>query len=267
MHDQHVWDAWCAALADRSCPLTIANCQRYRRASWHIGPRSLSYHMLHVIERGGQSGRVGDRRIETAAGDVLWVPAGTAQDLLHRTGSGVLVFSNLRFTLAGADPPALPYVMPHVIGARSHLAELRREWLSDLPGREGRLRAMLVLLFSDIWRSLAAPNSGLDPAMQERVLRLVEADPTGRPDMGRLAAALGLSPARFSRLFRRTYGCAPRSWLVRHRIQVASGHLTTDGSISAVASRFGYKDIFLFSRQFKLVTGVSPRAWLRQHGS
>lgn len=226
----------------------------------------MPYHMLHVIERGGQEGLVGSQLIETAPGDVLWVPAGMTQDLLHRSGGGLLIFSNLRFRLAGVEPPQLPCVMRQVAGARDRLADLRREWSSDLPGREARLRAMLVLLFSELWRSLAAPTAGLDPQLQERVLRLVENDPAGRPSLQQLAAAVGLSPTWFARLFRRTYGCAPRSWLVRQRIQWAAGQLAMADSIGAVATRCGYKDIFLFSRQFKAVMGVSPRAWLRRHG-
>jgi len=93
-------------------------------------------------------------------------------------------------------------------------------------------------------------------------IALVERDPAARPQPAELARALGLSPTWFARLFRRTYGCAPRAWLVRQRIGHAAERLQSAASIGAVASEFGYADLFLFSRQFRAVLGSSPRRWL-----
>ena len=81
-------------------------------------------------------------------------------------------------------------------------------------------------------------------------------------DPGGQARSLGQEPLRFTRLFQATYGCPPRQWLIRHRIERAAERLV-DGNphIGSVAEQFGYPDLFLFSRQFRRVMGVSPRQW------
>ena len=263
--EHRLWQSWLAALADPNRRLVIVNCRRYRNHAWNLGRRCLTTHMLHVIEEGGQIGVVADKNVETEAGSVLWVPQGTVQHLQHRPGYGRLTFTNLRFTLANAEPPPLPSVIRRTAGMSKRITDLRVEWAADLPGREQRLRSMLVLLFSEMWRASSRPTGGLDSAIQDRVLRLVEKDSTHRLTPDHLAAAAGMSPTWFSRLFRRTYGFSPRSWMVRHRMQQAAEHLNRETPVQEVAERFGYHDLFLFSRQFKAVMGMSPRSWMRQN--
>ena len=52
---------------------------------------------------------------------------------------------------------------------------------------------------------------------------------------------------------------------MRQRIQHAAAQLGREDSISAVAERFGYDDLFLFSRQFRAVIGMNARAWIRRN--
>ncbi|MEK7413416.1 MAG: AraC family transcriptional regulator [Planctomycetota bacterium] len=267
MNSDHRWQSWFTALADPNRSLVIINCRRYRSHAWDLGRRCLTEHMLHVIEEGGQIGVVGGKNIETEAGSVLWVPAGTVQHLRHRPERGRLTITNLRFSLAKAEPPPIPFVIRRALGAGDRLADVRVEWAAHLLGRELRLRSMLVLLFSELWRVPQRPTGGLDPVIQDRVLRLIEKDSTLRLAPEHLAAAVDMSPNWFSRLFRRTYGVSPRSWMVRHRMQQASEHLNRETPVQEVAAQFGYQDSFLFSRQFKAVMGMSPRAWMRRNGA
>jgi AraC-like DNA-binding protein len=79
-----------------------------------------------------------------------------------------------------------------------------------------------------------------------------------------LAAHGGLSVGYFARRVRRTLGLPPRRWLVHLRIDAAAGLLDrTDLTITQVARRLGYAELYLFSRQFRQVTGLTPRAWRR----
>lgn len=255
------WSRWLTALADPALPLTVTLCGRYRQTGWNMGRRVLDDHMLHLVHEGGQAGSVGGRPIRTGPGDALWVPAGVEQVLRQREDGRWFGKRNLRFTL-DAPPPPLPAVIPGAAALAGQLDALRREWAAQQDDRGPRLRALLVLLFCDLRRIAARAGGGLDPAAQQRLLALVERDPAARPQPAGLARALGLSPTWFARLFRRTYGCAPRAWLVRQRIGHAAERLQSAASIGAVASEFGYADLFLFSRQFRAVMGASPRRWL-----
>ena len=261
MDGNAAWTRWLTALADPACPVEILLCGRYRQTGWDMGRRVLSDHMLHLVHGGGQTGTVAGRPVRTGPGDALWVPAGTEQVLRQRDDLRWFAKANLRFTIA-AEPPPLPTVVRGAAGIGAHLEGLRREWAARQPDREPRLRALLVLLFSELRRLAAREAGGLDAGTQARQLELVERDAAARPLPAGLARELGLSPTWFSRLFRRTYGCSPRSWLVRQRITRAAERLESASTVGEVALAFGYDDLFLFSRQFRLVMGCSPRAWL-----
>jgi AraC-like DNA-binding protein len=230
-----------------------------------MGRRILPDHMLHLVHEGGQVGTVDGRPVRTAPGDVLWVPAGMEQVLRQRGDQRWFAMRNLRFRLA-APPPPLPAVLGGTSALAGALDELRRDWSTGQTDRQARLRARLVLLFSDLRRIADGAAHGLDAEAQRRLLALVEADPTTRPGPAQLARALGLSPTWFARLFRRTYGCPPRTWLVRQRRRQAAERLRSRAGVGAVAAEFGYADLFLFSRQFRSVMGASPRRWLAGQG-
>lgn len=258
------WRRWLSALADPGLPLTVNLCGIYRQTGWDMGRRRLDDHMLHLVHEGGQVGTVAGRPVRTSAGDVLWVPAGVEQVLRQRQDRRWFGKRNLRFSL-GAEPPPLPAVIPGCAALAGHLDALRLTWTARQADREPRLRAQLVLLFADLRALAAQAGGGLPPEAQQRLLALIERAPAARPQPADLARALGLSPTWFSRVFRRTYGCAPRTWLVRHRIARAADRLQSAHGIGAVAAEFGYADLFLFSRQFRAVMGQSPRRWLATH--
>jgi AraC-like DNA-binding protein len=183
---------------------------------------------------------------------------------LHATGDVGLTLYRIRL----AAPPA-PGDDGHVVLAgawelRAFFDALVIELSGALPFRAERLRALLVVLFSGIFRAAARhPRQPPLDAEQRAVLeRYVDERMASRPDARELASVVGLSEDYFVRRFRQTFGVAPRSWLVRRRIQAAM--LALDESarpVGRVALDLGYRDVFLFSRQFKAVTGMSPRAW------
>lgn len=261
MDQERAWASWLAALADPACPLEILLCARYRQTGWVMGRRVLPDHMLHLVHGGGHVGQVAGRPVRTGPGDVLWVPAGSEQVLCQSREVRWFAKGNLRFTIAAAPPP-LPTVVRGAAGIAPHLDGLRREWSARQSDRVPRMRALLVLLFSELRRISAREAGGLDATVQARLLELIDRHPSMRLPPAALARQLGLSPTWFARLFRRTYGCAPRSWLVRHRILRAAERMGSAPSIGVVAEEFGYRDLFLFSRQFRQVMGLGPRAWL-----
>lgn len=263
MDPDRAWSRWLAALADPACPLEVVLCGRQRLAGWDMGRRTLGDHMLHLVDEGGHLGAVAGRPVRTGPGDALWVPAGVEQVLRQRDDVRWFAKRNLRFILGGAEPPPLPAVVHGAAGIAGHLDAIRGEWPSRAADRGVRLRALLVLLFSDLRRCTGLRAGGLDADAQARLLAMVDRDPAGRHHPAALARAVGLAPALFGRRFRRTYGCAPRAWLLRHRIQRAAARLETATAIGMVAADFGYRDLFLFSRQFRQVMGTSPRDYRR----
>lgn len=259
------WDRWLNDLADsrRAFRITVFGRSHFS-TGWDMGQRVLDEHMLHFLAAGGQVGEVGGRPVRTAAGSLLWVPAGIRQTL--RQIPAGLTMHYLRFTVAGAVPPAgEPPVRDHLPGAGALMGELYAEHLGARPGREIRMRALLVQLFVEWWRA-GSVATGLEPAQQQRLLAAVDADPARRWQPAGLARLLGLSPTWFARRFRRSLGCSPRRWLMERRIHRAAALLVeSDRPIGDIAHDLGYADLFLLSRQFSAVMGMPPRAWRARH--
>jgi AraC family transcriptional regulator len=78
-----------------------------------------------------------------------------------------------------------------------------------------------------------------------------------------LARGSGLSPAHFSREFKRTTGETPHAFVMRRRLEHAHGFLADGGSIAEAALCSGFADQAHLSRLFKRRYFVTPGAFLR----
>ncbi|MBN1669714.1 MAG: helix-turn-helix transcriptional regulator [Kiritimatiellae bacterium] len=140
------------------------------------------------------------------------------------------------------------------------------EWKLSVPPNEKRIRRAITRLCRTIVRLKAKGGSQKGPLLnveQRRLLnRYVREHVNEWPKPAELAALLKLSEDYFARVFHHTFGVSPRTWLMHQRIRLAALELTaTDVSVTQVAYRFGYRDVYLFSRQFKQVVGDSPTAY------
>jgi AraC family transcriptional regulator len=79
-----------------------------------------------------------------------------------------------------------------------------------------------------------------------------------------LSALVRLSPAHFSRSFRRAFGESPHAFVLRRRLEFAAQYmLQTNLSLCEIALRCGFADQAHFSRQFRRANGLTPSAWRR----
>jgi len=79
-----------------------------------------------------------------------------------------------------------------------------------------------------------------------------------------LAKQAGLSPSRYSALFRAQTGTAPIEHHIGLRIHAACSLLVTSTlSIKEIAARLGYEDPLYFSRLFRKTMGTSPSDYRR----
>ena len=77
-----------------------------------------------------------------------------------------------------------------------------------------------------------------------------------------LARAAGLSPAHFSREFRRTYGESPHQYLLTRRLERAAALLrNTDRSVTEICFAVGLTSVGSFTSSFRRVHGLSPLAY------
>jgi len=77
-----------------------------------------------------------------------------------------------------------------------------------------------------------------------------------------LARAARLSPAHFSREFRRTFGEPPHRYLLTRRLERAATLLrNTDRSVTDICFAVGLTSVGSFTTSFRRVYGVTPLAY------
>jgi len=77
-----------------------------------------------------------------------------------------------------------------------------------------------------------------------------------------LARAAGLSPAHFSREFRRTFGETPHAYLLTRRLERAAALLRgTDHSIAEICFSVGLQSVGSFTSSFTRTYRMSPSAY------
>jgi AraC-like DNA-binding protein len=81
-------------------------------------------------------------------------------------------------------------------------------------------------------------------------------------DVASLARAAHLSPAHFSREFRRTFGETPHQYLLTRRLERAAMLLrTTDRSVADVCLAVGLRSVGSFTTSFRRLFGITPTAY------
>jgi AraC-like DNA-binding protein len=112
------------------------------------------------------------------------------------------------------------------------------------------------LMLSLLQRHAAIPDAAR-PGKEHRAVslakELLRAQLAAPPSLEELAAAVNLSPFHFARVFRRTTGMPPHTWLMQQRIACARALLQSGCLPLEVAMQLGFSDQSHLSRQFKQV--------------
>ena len=85
-------------------------------------------------------------------------------------------------------------------------------------------------------------------------------------DVPALARAARLSPAHFSREFRRAFGETPHQYLLTRRLERAAALLrNTDHAVVDICFAVGLRSVGSFTTSFSRTYGLSPKAYRAAH--
>jgi AraC-like DNA-binding protein len=99
-----------------------------------------------------------------------------------------------------------------------------------------------------------------------RARDLIEARYRDPLDVRTLARAARLSPAHFSREFRRAFGEAPHQYLLTRRLERAAALLrSTDRSVADICFTVGLSSVGSFTTSFGHTYGMTPTAYRAAH--
>lgn len=273
-------ETWFAALLSpqsRFCASLLRLSGRLRMPrGWKIEGVRLANHLFYFVAEGEFRAEWKGETHRIAAGDLLWVGSGVPISFRLDESENLVVW---RFRLDASDANGLALEAPrlfwHVSSARGcqvWIEKIVEEAATEALRGDERLRGLLLCLLSELERSegekLASSRGVLTRTQQETLRHYLSHAPRKWPSPADLARSVELSPDYFTRCFRRTFGLAPRRYLLEERMRLASVRLLeSNASISQIARDLGYEDIFSFSRQFKAVQGVSPSQYRRQQSA
>jgi AraC-like DNA-binding protein len=85
-------------------------------------------------------------------------------------------------------------------------------------------------------------------------------------DVQTLAGVAHLSPAHFSREFRRVFGATPHQYLLTRRLERAAALLrNTEHSVADICFEVGLASVGSFTTSFRRVYGVTPTRYRAEH--
>jgi AraC family transcriptional regulator len=124
---------------------------------------------------------------------------------------------------------------------------------------EQSIAAALVAAYAGQSRSVRPLRGGLGPARLRRVKELVHAKMEDDVTLIEMAQCVELSPAHFSRMFRKSTGETPHQFVLRNRIERAKEMLRApEARVLDVAVACGFKTQQHFARMFRRICGASP---------
>ena len=130
---------------------------------------------------------------------------------------------------------------------------------------EHALAAALVDAYAGRSLSVRPFRGGLGPARLRTIKELVHAKMEDELTLFELAQSVQLSPAHFSRMFRKSTGDTPHQFVLRKRVERAKGMLrAAEMRVLDVAVACGFKTQQHFARVFRRVCGASPTEYRRE---
>lgn len=241
------------------------------------GPAAVDALILHGSSFGRYRGRVGDEIVDRPLlrGTVSFVPRATPVEIEYPASNNVLL---MMLPPALVDPALadLGAVSPRTMyGERNaRLLQLFALIENELatPGfgsdllLDGLTRALIAALARKDVEVSAGDRLHLSPVKLKRAIEFIDAELGRCIGLQEIAAAAGLSPFHFSRVFKLTTGETPYQFVGSRRLERACRLLREDTlPLAELALCCGFASQSHFTAAFTTAIGVSPGRYRRQH--
>lgn len=235
------------------------------RLTYHVGPRIIEHHIIHVVLDGNVHLRA-QRAAETTT--------------LSR-GDGFALFPGLvyEYWAAPDDPPRMTWIRFDGPAARTALDAVAKP---ELPGIRGlgtrqfisyvnqldgvfetagswRPMAYLAGFLAAVHDGVAQPDAHKQPTWLEQGRALLDSHCTDGITVKEVADQVGVDRSHFSKEFTRTFGITPNAHLRHARLSRAQELLRDPTlSVTEIAMSVGYADLYSFSHAYRQQYGRAP---------
>ncbi len=243
------------------------------RVRWEFSGRRVQEHLLYLVDQNRIDFHTEGKTFRMDAGSFVWLAPGIPFGVSGNDLGKPVRLIHLRIGVeddAGPVPP--PFRMRFLRRTDRILPVmqlLHRSLLASRPkpGAMGRslLHTLTLLVQEDGRLAPGEDDHWWTPERRGRLERYVAMQIERSIPPREIANLFDLSPDYFTRVFRQEFGIPPRKWLHQERLRAAGEMLVeSEATISEIADRFGFTDLFQFSRQFRKAMGVSPTAYRRR---
>jgi len=116
----------------------------------------------------------------------------------------------------------------------------------------------LVTRYNGYEQTPVAVTGGLSTHHRRKVRDLINSALDTPLSIAKLAAAVGLSPHHFARMFKESFGVSPAQYILQARINRAKRLLQGQDTLASIAAQTGFSQQSHMTMQFKRATGVTP---------
>lgn len=247
---------------------------------WQIKPhRHEKLSQLLFVTKGSGQVTVDGTMSEFKAPTVLFIPAMTVHEFLLNVGSDgyvLSIFANEQQKLL-SDLPALNNELSQPLHGDSRalkrantslnqrLDEFYREYRVQLPGRLPLLKALLKVIYIDLYRVSEHKEhhrlsvESKDEHLIKNMLSILEQEYGNHKDVGFYANKLNLTRAKLNLITKEVLGKSPHDLITARVLLEAKRHiLYTNMSFAEISYLLGFADPAYFSRFFKKHCSETP---------
>jgi len=150
----------------------------------------------------------------------------------------------------------------------SRIAELFssfiKTWFFSDYNRMIRAKAIFMEILSLLLYWKTTTNFSYDHIRKiETLIHFMSKNYCGKITLKDLADKINISPTYLENIFKKITGKSPINYLIHLRIQKAKELLLDGHTISVVATKVGFSDVFYFSKCFKKCEGFAPSHFLK----
>ncbi len=252
--------------------LTISSIQltgeRYYPAHWRFDQREdrLSHGIVFVLE-GHAVFQMADGDVPVGKYDILYLPRGCRYCTQGAPqGDYRFIFINFlmeddqsltRIPLKRVTKPANPALYDILFH------EISSKWLFKGPVYKLKCKALLLDILYRLIQDTIEEHQQLNNLTRiQAAVEYMERHSDRPITIPQLARMVNLSESHFRRLFHQIFGVAPQEYLNSIRINRAKDLIWSgEYTLSEIARRTGFTNIYYFSRAFRKATGVAPSAF------
>jgi len=240
----------------------------YRKCTrdWRINEARIGFIDLTYVLDGEATYYVNGDAYPVKQGDLLCIPKGSLRQAQITSGDPMTAYA-INLTLheySGIEEVVLPFPVRSHIGYHSELdflfRKLNDEWTSKTDGFQIKVRGLILVILSDLFRLLVYDNHPLDwhPAVQ-KTIQYIHSHYHTPLKVAQIAESVGFNASYLCGLFKKSIGQSLHSYINHYRVNQAENLLISgEFSVTEAATLCGFKDVYHFSKLFKKIKGYPP---------